>query len=431
MKIKKQDNELFNFYWFAIGQFVSQFGSKMTSFGLILWSYKESGSVLSTSLLTVCYLFPEVLFSFIAGTISDSWNKKKIMVVADTIAAMFSLGVYILLGTKSLRLEYLYLINFILGITDSFQSPASAVTVSVIVSKDNYIKTSGLQSFFNSFTGIFAPVAATSIYAFSGLKNVILIDLSTFLFAIITLLTFVKVPKVAVTNVEKESLWGKCKIGIKYILARKDVFSLIQFMAFINFIAAIYNAVLTPMILSRNGNNDVQLGIVTSAIGIAGLFGSIMVTKVKQTLRRIPLILNIMSFSFLICNSMLGVGRNYYIWTTAVFLGNLLIPLLLANVEYIMRTKIPVDMQGRVFSARNTLQYSSIPIGNITGGFLADRVFEPYMTKNTAFQSFFEAVVGKGAGNGIALLYIFIGIIGFAGCCIFRMNKNMRKLDEI
>lgn len=67
MKIKKQDKELFNFYWFAIGQFASQFGSKMTSFGLILWSYKESGSVLSTSLLTVCYLFPEVLFSFISG----------------------------------------------------------------------------------------------------------------------------------------------------------------------------------------------------------------------------------------------------------------------------------------------------------------------------------------------------------------------------
>lgn len=51
----------------------------------------------------------------------------------------------------------------------------------------------------------------------------------------------------------------------------------------------------------------------------------------------------------------------------------------LANVEYIMRTKVPLELRGRAFSARNTLQCTSIPIGNILGGFLADKVFEPYM----------------------------------------------------
>jgi MFS family permease len=66
-----------NFYLFMTGQFVSQFGSRLTSYGLILWSYKQSGSVLSMSLLSVCYLVPEVLLSFIAGSISDRWNKKK------------------------------------------------------------------------------------------------------------------------------------------------------------------------------------------------------------------------------------------------------------------------------------------------------------------------------------------------------------------
>lgn len=76
MNNKNLNKELKNFYIFMVGQFVSQFGSKLTSFGLILWSYKESGSVLSMSLLTVCYLIPEVFLSFIAGSISDNWNKK-------------------------------------------------------------------------------------------------------------------------------------------------------------------------------------------------------------------------------------------------------------------------------------------------------------------------------------------------------------------
>lgn len=428
MNIKNLKSDLKNFYIFITGQFVSQFGSKLTSYGLILWSYQLSGSVLSMSLLSICYLVPEVLLNFISGSISDSWNKKRIMLVSDAIAAAFSASVLLMLITNTLKLEYLYVINFMLGVTDSFQNPASEVTVSAIVPKDSYVKISGLRSFCNSFTGIFAPIAATSLYAICGLSTIIIIDLSTFIFAFVTLASFVKIPQISITEKEK-GLWEQCKSGIQYLFKRQDIFSLILFMAFVNFIAAIYNTNLSPMILSRNGYDYAQLGVVSSTISIAGLIGSILVTKVRQTSRRIPLMLNIMTFSFFVCNNLLGIGRNYYVWTIAVFMGNLLIPFLIANVEYIMRTKIPLEMQGRAFSARNTLQYTLIPVGNFVGGFLADKVFEPYMKETSPVQTFLAGIVGNGSGSGIALIYVCIGLLGFIGCLIFRQNKKMRMLD--
>lgn len=429
MNTKNLNKELKNFYIFMVGQFVSQFGSKLTSFGLILWSYKQSGSVLSMSLLTVCYLVPEVLLSFIAGSISDKWDKKKIMLISDSIAAIFSAIVILLLFNNELKIEYLYVINFMLGITDAFQNPASEVAISVIVSKDNYMKTSGLRTLCESLIGIFAPVIATSLYVFFGLKIIIIIDLITFIFAFITLAFHVEISSITSLTKDEKSIYKQCMLGIRYLLSKKDIFSLILFMAFVNFIAAIYNTNLSPMILSRSGNNDIQLGIVSSAISIAMVIGSILVTRLPETTKKIPLILNIMTFSFLFCNSLLGIGQNYYMWTIAVFMGNVLIPFLTANVEYIMRTKVPLELQGRVFSARNTLQYTSIPIGNILGGFLADKVFEPYMKESTIVQAFLSKIVGCGDGSGIAVLFISIGIIGFAGCCIFRLNKSMRTLD--
>ncbi|WP_204377968.1 hypothetical protein [Clostridium ljungdahlii] len=135
------------------------------------------------------------------------------------------------------------------------------------------------------------------------------------------------------------------------------------------------------MVLSRTDNNYDELGIVSNMESIAVLIGSLLVVKIPQASKRIPLILNVMTFSFLFGNSLLGIGHNYYVWTIAVFVGSLLVPLLMANVDYIMRTKVPFEMQGRVFSARNILQYVSIPIGNLLGAFLADKVFEPYMKK--------------------------------------------------
>ncbi len=431
MKHLKHNNLLKNFYILQIGQFISQLGSKMTSFGLIMWSYEKSGSVLSTSALAVCSLLPSVLLSFLAGSFIDRWDKKKIMLIADAIAAACSFITLILVMDNNLSIWFLYLINIILGTVDAFQEPASSVVISFIVPKEYYTKTSGLRSLTNAFTTTFTPIIATSFYALFGLKAIIFVDLSTFLFAFTSLLLFVHLPNhIVVKNDKNVDFITNCKQGIIYLIDRKNILHLIFFMSFVNLIAAIYNSNLMPMILSRNNNNKIQLGIVSSTIGIAGIIGSILVSVKKEPKKRIPVIINIMTFSFLICNSMLGIGRNFYIWTIAVFAGNCLVPFLLANVEYIMRTKIPLEMQGRVFSARNTLQYISIPVGYILGGFLTDHVLEPFMNKQSILQQIFSYIVGTGKGSGSALIYVIIGIIGFLGCCIFRCDKYIKSLDD-
>ncbi len=428
MNFRKLNQQEKNYYLLIIGQFVSQFGSKLTSFGLILWSYKQSGSVLSMSLLSVCYLVPEVMLSFLSGAVSDKWNKKNIMLVADAIAAFFSTCVLLMLFTGTLRIEYLYLINFFLGVTDSFQFPASEVTISLIVPKENYMKISGINSFFISFIGIFAPIVATTVYAFFGLKIIVMIDLITFLFAFFTLAFGVRIPDHSTEEREKKSLLSECIFGIRYLVTKKDIFSLVLFMGFVNLVAAVYNTDMAPMILLRNGNNDVQLGIVSSAISIAGLIGSIFVSRMPAPKKRISLILNIMTFSFLFCNGLLGIGRNYYVWTLAVFGGNVLIPFLTANVEYMMRTNIPIKLQGRVFAARNTLQYTSIPVGNLMGGILADKVFIPYI-RTSDLKPVWNVLVGTGDGAGLGLLYICIAILGVLGTCCFRFSRSLHQLN--
>lgn len=423
-------NELKNFYIFSLGQFVSQFGSKLSSYGFILWAYKESNSVLTTSLLGACYLVPEIFFSFIAGGISDSWNKKSIIILSDTMAGFLSLLVLMLFSFDILEVKHLYIINFLLGIGDAFQNPASEVVISIIVSKENYIKTSGIRSFFNSFITIFAPICSVAIYSFSGLKYILIVDLLTFLFALLTLIFLVYIPEIKSLKEENINIFKQCIAGVKYIFYRKDILALIYFMGFINFIAGMYNTALAPMILSRTGNNDIQLGVVTSSIGISGLLGSLIVQKFPQPKKRVPLMANIMIFSFLICNILLGVGRNYIWWTIAVLAGHFFVPLLLANMEYFMRTKVPLEVQGKVFSARNTIQYATLPMGNLLCGILADNFFEPYMLGRGYGQEFFHYFTGEGSGSGLALMYIFLGLIGFIGSFLFKKNKNFNKLDQ-
>ena len=72
-------------------QALSALGSAMTSFALIIWSYQQQGSALTTALLAVCSYAPYVLFSLFAGALSDRWDKKRTLLVCDTLAALGTL----------------------------------------------------------------------------------------------------------------------------------------------------------------------------------------------------------------------------------------------------------------------------------------------------------------------------------------------------
>ena len=100
MKNKIKELKAFIILWLT--QSFSALGSAMTNFALVIWLYNDSGSALTTALLTICSYVPYVLMSIFAGAISDKWNKKVIMLVCDSFAAMCTVVVFVLLKMNSL-----------------------------------------------------------------------------------------------------------------------------------------------------------------------------------------------------------------------------------------------------------------------------------------------------------------------------------------
>lgn len=95
--MKNRIHELKAFYILWSTQGLSQLGSAMTNFALTLWLYQETGSALQTALLSICSYSPYVLMSIFAGALSDKWNKKRIMLLCDTLAACCTVAVFVLL----------------------------------------------------------------------------------------------------------------------------------------------------------------------------------------------------------------------------------------------------------------------------------------------------------------------------------------------
>lgn len=417
--MKNNIKELKTFLILWSTQSLSQLGSAMTGFALTLWLYEKTGSALQTALLAVCSYVPYVVMSIFAGALSDRWDKKKVMLVCDTLAACCSVTVLILLKADLLRPVHMYILNALTGLMNTVQQPASDVAMTMITPKKYYQKTSGLRSFSSSLVTILNPVHATALYAFAGIDIVIYVDLATFTIAFLALLFGVKLSMPErKEEAGQESFLETVKAGLVCLKENELVLVLILFLAGVNFVASAFDAVLPALILPRENGGETVLGIVTSCAGIAMLFGSLIVTALPAPKNRVRVIYLTMLFSLGTENFLLAFTELPVLWCMGQIIGWLLVPVMSANLDVILRTTIPVDMQGRVYSCRNTLQFFTIPIGLSLGGFMVDHFCEPVMAASSA-QGMLVRLFGEGKGSGAAMMMFILGVLGVVICLGF------------
>lgn len=410
-------------------QSLSQLGSAMTSFALIIWAYGQTGSALSTALLTVCSYAPYVCLSVFAGALCDRWDKKTVMLASDSFAALCTAAVLVLSLGGGLQVWHLYAINVLTGLMNTVQQPASDVAVSLLVPPQYYQKAGGLRYFSNSLTGILTPVLAAALLGFGGLQVVLMADLTSFFVAFATLLWGIHLPGAPVKQAGGAGVLAEAAAGLRYLKQQRGILHLILFLALINFTASVYNAALTPMLLSRQGGGQQVLGLVNAVTGAATLVGSLLASTLPAPKNRVRVVLNTLLFSMGTENFILALGRSAPAWCVGAALGWVGIPLMGANLDVLLRGNVPLALQGRVFAARNTLQFFTIPLGNLAGGLLVDRVFEPLLARQSA-ASPLVALVGAGKGSGAALLFLVLGAVGLLTCVLFRFDKPLRALGQ-
>ena len=413
--MKKEIRELKSYLLLWATQAFSGRGSGMTSFALVLWLYQTSGSALQTALMSVCSYAPYVVMSIFAGTLSDRWDKRRTMLVCDLLAAMSTVAILILYKTGQLAPWHMYLLNALNGLMNTVQRPASDVAATLLAPPEYYQKTSGLRSFSSSLTTILTPVIASAVYAFAGMDMIIAFDLFTFAVAFGVLLWFIRIPEPPKREEQQEKLLEAAKAGLKWLRQNPLILSLIFFLAWINLVASAFDAALPAYLLSVPNGGETVLGLVQSCAGIATLVGSVIVTLSPKPRNRVRMVCITLMISMSTENFLLAFSRSPFIWCVGSILGWLSIPLMNANLDVIMRTSIPAEMQGRVFSCRNTLQFFTIPLGFLLGGWMVDDVFEPLMTLAQP-EGIAARLFGTGKGSGAAAFFLLLGFAGVAVC---------------
>ena len=414
------------------GQFLSLLGTRMTNFALTIWAWQATGQATTLAMVQLFYFAPDVLLKPVAGALVDRWSRKLVMVLSDLAAGMGTVAIFLLLSADALQVWHLYAISAFMGMFQSFQFPAYSAAVSTMLNKEQYTRASGMLGLANSASNIFGPAAAGALLAVVGTTGILAFDIISFIAAIAAVLV-VSIPQPMSRSAEtgKGSLLEDSLFGFRYILARPSLLGLQLVFFFLNFSASLCYPLIAPMILSKTGDDTVVLGSVQSAFGLGGVVGGIVLSAWGGPKKRVNGVLFGMMLSSLLGLTLLGLGGDPLVWMAASFMNMLFIPFVNGSNQAIWQSKVPPEMQGRVFAVRSQIAQISAPVAMAITGPLTDRFLTPTMDVGGSLAPVFGWLVGVGPGAGISLLFVFMGVAGFLTGLVGYLFPQIRNVEEI
>jgi MFS family permease len=407
--------------------------TEMSQFAIRVWVFERTGTVTALGLVYFFYIVPFLAFSPIAGVMIDRYNRKVMMAMSDLGAISSTLLLLLLSSFNMLDVWHLYVAAVIGGIFGCFQWPAYSASISLMVPKDQLIRVNGLLSTLDIGPGVIAPLFAGVLLPLLGLNGLLLLDVATFVIALLVLLLiYVPQPQHTPLAASTHGSWlSEAAFGFRYIFSNKSLLGLQLTFLIANFLGAIGNALRSPMVLTRTFNDPLQLGWVSSAGSLGAIVGGMLVVAWPGPKRRIHAVLFGHVLLGLVGGLAMGLGTATWAWAGAQFCAFLLLPYINGASQSIWQSKVPPEIQGRVFSARRLIAWSAGPAAVLITGALTDQWLEPAMRNSGALSQVFGTIFGSGPGSGMALLYALSGLGVTAVGGLMYLNRHLRNAEDL
>ena len=413
----------------AIGQIISVTGSSLTGFALGVWVYQDTHSTTLFSLILLFTVLPSLLFAPLAGALVDRWDRRRVMIAADSGAAVCTGLLITLISTGHLEIWHIYVIMGLNSLFRALQVPAYTASVSLLVPREQLGRANGIMQLEVTSSYLLSPILAGWLLETVGIVNVMLIDLATFLFAVSIVLA-VRIPRPLATKEDSaipNSLWKDMAIGWQFISARAGFLGLVILFGLGNYANLMTDTLLPPMLLELS--SPTVLGTVLSTGGLGMLVGTVLMSAWGGPKKRIY---GVLIFKTLAGLAIMGIGlfQSIPLIALATFFYYLPFPLVNGSDQAIWQSKVPPEVQGRVFSIRRMLARSMIPIAYLSAGPLSDGVFKPLLSENGVLASTIGQIFGVGPSRGIGLLIFLMGEIIVVLTLAAATDPRVRNVED-
>lgn len=418
----------FLFLW--IGQFLSNLGSALSGFALSVWILEKTGSPTAFAVSLAMASLPGVLFSPFAGSLADRFNRKKIMIMTDSLDALLKLLFIFLILSGNLTIPVIYGLNFLSSSLGVYQSPAFSAVIPQLVEKRDLGRANSLNQLNMAIKSFVAPILGGVLYEAISLSGVFWVDFTTFFFAIGSLL-LVAIPQLEHTGegaFSLASLLEEFKESWDYVIIKKGFLELMVCLMFLNGFANLALTLVGPLVLSNYSPK--VYGLVNSGFGVGLIIGALLSSAFpirKDRVRKAILFLIPSGLALIV----MGSSPSKWVIGLGGVLFFLAPPLTNATFGSLIQSKVEPSFQGRVFALIQALASFVTPLASFIAGPLSQDVFNPLLREGGGLaDSIIGRVIGIGSTRGTGVLFIICGLLILSMVGILLVNDNIRHFED-
>ena len=370
---------------FIIGKLISVFGSAIYTFAIGLYVLKQTGSGFSFALTLFVGLIPTIIFSPVAGYMSDRFDKKKIVVFMDFANGMMFLTLFVLTLKFELNQPMIYISTFMTTVFTTFFGIAFEAAKPNLVADEKLMSINSLSKVIDSTARILAPVLGGLIFAFTDINTFILINAVCFIFSagIETMIDFNYNIKSTVEINDDGGFVEDIKDGLTYIRKSSEIVKMINVLVILNFFISFSVTVPLPYIINNLLNlSSNQYGIIQGAFPVGMILGAVVVGKIIEKIDYMKLLI-FSSITLSVAIALLGLPlvladasslayMIYYISIMVIF--GIAISFIDVPILWLMQKSIPDNLRGKVLSISMSIVKLIAPLGLVISGMIINSV---------------------------------------------------------
>ncbi|MEL5990798.1 MFS transporter [Microbacterium phosphatis] len=401
-------------------------------FGLTFWAYQETRNVIATGVIGGAYMLFIALFSMMFGTLVDRFRKKAVMLWATVIAfIVFALDAAFFFaigeGTMSdLTLPWFWIFAVVMlagAVVEQLRNIALSTTVTLLVPVERHANANGMVGTVQGVSMLVTSVFSGLAIGFLGMGWTLIIGLAVMLLAMLHLAAL-RIPEREIVHVEGQTKWVDIRGGWLAVLAAPGLFALVLFSTINNFVGGVYMALMDPYGIDMFEVQGWGIWFAVASTGFIAGGAVIAVTGLGKRPMRTMLVLAALI-------GVLGAVFTIREWAWLYILGCWLymaaIPAIEAAEQTVIQKVVPYEKQGRVFGFAMTFEAAAAPITSLLIAPLAQLWVIPYMRGDGEAQ--WAWLLGEGENRGIALIFLFAGLITTVIALLAFLTPQYRTLS--
>ena len=415
------------FYIMIAGLSMSTLGAATTGFSISLWILDNTESITLFTLVAAVNTLPAILLSPVAGAYVDRWNRRKVLIIAETGLGLSTLCLAAIYWQGLFHIKYIMIFGAINSVFQAFILPALSASTVMMVPVEHLTRANGVRVISLGMAQLLAPALAGFLLGSIELKGIFVLALIGIALAV-TSLVIIKIPQPLKMYLDKKKsgIVSEMKAAWLYLLERRGLLLLLVFYAVVNFSVVSLNVLFIPLV--KHFATVKEVGMVLSVGGAGILIGGVA-TMLLGTIQHKILISLLMSaiISFAIVLS--TIIPSIYSVGTGIFVITAVFPLFMALSQTVWQQKLPAEVQGRIFGFRAAVIGATMPVAYILSGILADGLFEPGMQPGGFLVAWFGSLYGTGDGRGLAVMAGMYGTLTLLAVILAIMHPRIRNLE--